>query len=1073
MKRFALFTLLMTFAISVFAFNDARLLRAPDIHENRIVFTYAGNLWTVDAAGGTAVQLTTHEGIETGARFSPDGERIAFTAQYDGNTDIYTIPAGGGEPQRITWHPGNDELVSWTPDGKSVVFSSNRENATRQLKLYTIAVDGSLAEALPLPQGAAGEFSPGGNRFAYNPLPASVFRAWRRYRGGSAPYIWIYDTKTGEVTEVPRKNSNDVYPYWMGDAVVFLSDRDRVMNLYRYTPGGAVEQLTRYTGADIKSYGTDGTRLVFEREGRLHVMATPESKARTIRVDIPDERLNLRPRLVDASKLIFGAGISPTGKRVVFGARGEIVTVPAEKGDIRNITGTPGVMERRPAWSPDGRRIACFGEKEGEYAIFLYDQKGTGQARVFEIPDPSFFYELKWSPDSRHLAFNDIKANLYILDTTNGKITRVDADPQFLRVPSPAWSPDSTWLSYRLSGENGFGRIKLYNTKTGKHAFVTDGMSDADNPVFSPEGKYLFFTASTNLAQDTAWLDMSQYPHHPTNNIYLAVLSAKEPSPFAPESDEEEIKSENDKKADPKKDKPEKKTNGEKKPVRIDPAGIESRILALDIPAGSYSSLQTADNMLYYMNRPQTGNKPSLHCYDMKERKAKELGSDLGAFILSHDGKKMLVRKNRTTWMMLDAGKPLKEAKPLKTAAIRTWSDPRKEYRQIFHEAWRINRDWFYDPGMHGQDWPAIWEQYATYLPYVSHRDDLNYLINMMLGEYTCGHAYNGGGMYPDVERVAGGLLGADYSVENGRFRIQRIYTGENWNPELRSPLAGPGIDVKEKDYIISVDGVDLTANESIHARFLQKAGKQVVLQVNSKPEAAGAREVTVIPVASEYTLRHRQWIEDNRKQVEKLSNGKVGYVYMPNTSTAGFDYFNRYFFAQLNKGAIVIDERFNGGGFVADYVINMLNRPFLSWWQPRYGAPFASPNSGHWGPKVMLINEYAGSGGDFMPWAFRKTGIGKLVGTRTWGGLVGISGYPPLMDGGYVTAPSFGIVSEDGEFIIENYGVEPDVEVVIYPRDYQAGRDPQLEKAVETVLEELKTKPARKFKHNGFPRGR
>lgn len=1063
----------MVSAISVFALDDARLLRSPDIHGNRIVFTYAGNLWTVDATGGTAVQLTTHEGIETGARFSPSGDRIAFTAQYDGNKDVYVMPAIGGEPQRITWHPGNDQLVSWTVDGKSLVFSSNRENATRQLKLYTIAVGGTLAEALPLPQGSAGEFSPDGKRFAYNPLPASVFRAWRRYRGGSAPYIWIFDTKTREVIEVPRENSNDVYPYWMGNTVVFLSDRDRVMNLYRYAPGATVEQLTNYTGADIKSYGTDGTRLVFEREGKLHVMAAPESEIKTIRVDIPDERLNLRPRFVDASKLIFSADISPTGKRAVFGARGEIVTVPAEKGDIRNITGTPGVMERRPAWSPDGRWIACFGEKEGEYAIFLHDQKGTDEPQVFAIPEPSFFYELSWAPDSRHLAFNDIKANLYTLDTADGKITLVDTDSQFLQVPSPSWSPDSNWLAYRLSGENGFGRIKLYNTKTGKHAFVTDGMSEADNPVFSPDGKYLFFTASTNLAQDTAWLDMSQYPNHPTNHIYLAVLSVKEPSPFAPESDEEGLKSKNEKQVDAKDNKPEKENDGEKKPIRVDLDHIESRVLALDLSAGNYNSLQAGENALYYLNYSETERKATLHRFDMKERKDKELGADLSGFSLSHDGKKMLVQKNRTTWMLLDAGKALKEAKPLKTAAIQTWSDPRKEYRQILYEAWRINRDWFYDPGMHGQDWPAIWEQYAAFLPSVSHRDDLNYLINMMLGEYTCGHAYNGGGMYPDVDRVAGGLLGADYSAENGRYRIKRIYTGENWNPELRSPLAGPGIDVREGDYILSVDGVDLAASENIHARFIKKAGKQVVLQVNSKPETACAREVTVVPVASEYALRHRQWIEDNRKQVEKLSGGKVGYVYMPNTSTAGFDYFNRYFFAQLNKGAIVIDERFNGGGFVADYVINVLSRPFLSWWQPRYGKPFASPNSGHWGPKVMLINEYAGSGGDFMPWAFKKTGIGKLVGTRTWGGLVGISGYPPLMDGGYVTAPSFGIVSEGGEFIIENYGVEPDVEVMIYPKDHIRGRDPQLEKAVEIVLEELKTTPAKKFKHNGFPRGR
>ena len=1076
MKRLAVIALLLTVGFGAFALNDARLLRNPDIHKDTIVFTYAGNLWTVDKSGGTATRLTTHEGMESSPLFSPDGTMIAFSAQYDGNTDVYVMPVTGGEPKRVTWHPGGDVVVSWTPDGKSLVFNSGRENANRQAGLYTIPVDGSFPTRLPLPTGSTGEYSADGKYFAYTPLAAGVFRSWRRYRGGAAPYIWIFDTKTNEVTEVPRTDSNDVFPYWAGDSVLFLSDRDRVMNLYRYNAGN-VEQLTTFTGADIKSYGTDGTAVVFEREGQLHVMATPDSEPVTISVNIPDERLNIRPRYVDASRLIFSGNISPTGKRAVFGVRGEVVTVPAEKGDVRNITNTTGTMERMPAWSPDGKWIAYFSEHEGEYAIYIRDQKGLTEPKVFTIPEPTFFYEMVWSPDSKKLAFNDVKANVHVLNASTGDIKTIATDPVFLKVPSPVWSPDSNWLAYRLSGENELGVIKLTNVNTGESVDVTDGMSDAASPSFSPDGKYLYFTASTNLAQDTAWLDMSEYPHDPTRSIYLAVLSAKEKSPFAPESDEEEIKKDKpkDNAADKKKGKDKDKKDAkkeDKKPIQVDVAGIGNRILALDVPTGNYGALQAAKDALYYMEWPTNGDDPKLHKFDMKKQKDEVLGDGIRTFILSADGKKMLVQKSRS-WMIADAGKKLKGAKPLKTSGIQTWSDPVEEYRQILFEAWRINRDWFYDPGMHGQDWQGIWEQYSAYLPYVSHRDDLNYLINMMLGEYTCGHAYNGGGLYPDVDRVPGGLLGADYAIEDGHYRIKQIYVGENWNPSLRSPLAGPGIDVREGDYILAVDGRELTGDENIYARFVQKAGKQVTLKVNDKPEKTGARTVTVVPISSEYTLRHRQWIENNRKLVNKLSDGKVGYVYMPNTSSAGFHYFNRYFFAQLNKGGIVIDERFNGGGYVADYIINMLTRPFLSWWQPRYGKPFASPNSGHFGPKVMLINERAGSGGDFMPWAFKKTGIGKLVGTRTWGGLVGISGYPPLMDGGYVTAPSFGIVSEDGEFIIENEGVSPDVEVMVYPKDYIAGRDPQLEKGVEVVLEELKTKQAPKFKHNGFPRGR
>jgi tricorn protease len=1078
MKRLAVCALLMAVGVGAFALNDARLMRSPDIHGDRIVFSYAGDLWTVNAGGGTAVRLTTDEGIETGAVFSPDGTHIAFSAQYDGNTDVYVIPAEGGEPKRLTWHPGADVVVSWTPDGKSVVFSSARETATGRSGLYTLPVDGVFPQRLPLPQGVTGEFSADGNLLAYNPLPARVFRAWRRYRGGAAPYIWIFDTRTNDVSTVPREDSNDVYPYWAGDSVLFLSDRDKVMNLYRYSPGGTVEQLTTFTGADIKSYGTDGTRLVFEREGLLHVMASPDSEPATIRVDIPDERLNIRPRYVDASKLIFSANISPTGKRAVFGARGEIVTVPAEKGDIRNITHTPGTMERMPAWSPDGKKIAYFGEKDGEYVIFVVDQKGLRQPKAFEISEPTFFYELFWSPDSKKLAFNDVKCNVYFLDTETGKVAVVDTDSQFLHAPTPVWSPDSKWLAYRLSGDNGFGVITLYNLKTGEKSSVTDGLSDAANAAFSPDGKYLYFTASTNLAQDTAWLDMSQYPNHPTSSIYLAVLSAKDPSPFAPESDEEEVKVKDkakdkaDDKKDKKKDKKSDKAD-EEKPIRVDIDGIGSRIVAIDVPAGNYGSFQAAKNALFYMERPEESGKPTLHKYDMKDRKDKELGSGVRDFILSADMKKMLVQKNGSTWMIMDAGKNIKDGKPLKTSGIQTWADPREEYRQMLYEAWRINRDWFYDPGMHGHDWQSVWEQYAAYLPYVSHRDDLNYLMKMILGEYTCGHAYTGGGLYPDVDRVPGGLLGADYVVENGKYRIKKIYRGENWNPDLRSPLTEPGVDVREGDYILAIDGRELTADENIYARFVKKVGDQVTLEVNDKPEKAAARHALVVPIGSEYKLRRRQWIEDNRQKVDELSGGKAGYVYMPDTGGRGFQYFNRYFFANLNKGGIVVDERFNAGGYVADYVINMMNRPFLSWWQPRYGKPFASPNSGHFGPKVMLINEHAGSGGDFMPWAFRKTGIGKLVGKRTWGGLVGISGYPRLMDGGGVTAPSFGIVSEDGEFIIENHGVAPDVDVEILPKDYIAGRDPQLEKAVEIVLEELKTKQPPKFKHNGFPRGR
>lgn len=1072
-KMIVLFSVIVSTCLT-YGIDNARLLRSPDVSGESIVFVYAGNLWKTPLAGGNSVQLTTHPGSEGNPTFSPDGKWIAFSGSYDGNTDVYVIPSQGGVPKRLTYHPSYDIPTGWSPDGKSVLFNSGRENFSRISRLYTIDMDGVFPEALPLPKAVEGSYSPDGKKLAYCPLSSNVFRSWRRYRGGTAPYIWIYDTTTHKVKDIPRTDSNDYSPHWIKNTIVFLSDRDRVMNLYSYnTQTDTVTPLTEFKGSDIKSMGADDNHVVFERDGLLHLMNLSTKHIDTLAINIPDERINNRPSYINASGHIHEADISPSGKRAVFSARGDILTVPAEHGDIRNLSRTPCKMERSGTWSPDGANIAYFGEHEDEYTIKIVDQKGEKDPVIFNIDNPTFFYSLVWSPDSKNLAFNDVKQNLYFLNIKSGKIVKVDTDPLFLHYPFPQWSPDSKWLTYSRSVDNEMSAVFLYSLKDGNTFQVTDGMSHVTEPVFDKNGKYLYFKASTDMAQDMAWLDMSQHPHTPTQSLYAMVLSASETSPFSPKSDEEEVKKEK-KAADKKTDNKEKDTTKEKKEesIVIDIAGLQNRIVAFDTDRGRYNNLIASENRLFYQKYSTGDRNWTLFSYDIKKKKEKKLSDKIATYTVSADGKKILYRSGRS-WFISDSSAIKPGKGRLKLSQMETYRVPKYEYRQILHEAWRINRDFFYDPGMHGQDWDAVWKQYEAYLPYVSHRSDLTYLIYQMIGEYTCGHAYAGGGETPTIDYVPGGLLGADYTIENGRYRISKIYRGESWNPDLRSPLTEPGITINQGDYIISVNGINLTDTRNIYKLLVKTSGKQVTLTVSSDPSGSNSRTFTVVPVSNEYTLRHRQWIEENRQTVEKLSDGKVGYVYMPNTSSAGFDYFNRYFFASMDKDAIVIDERFNGGGYVADYVINVLNQPLLNWWQPRYGKPFKSSNAGHYGPKAMLINEHAGSGGDYMPWAFRETGLGKLIGKRTWGGLVGISGYPTLMDGGYITAPSFGFVNNNGEFRIENEGVAPDIDVDIYPEDAINGKDPQLIKAVEVLIEELKEKQPSVFKHNGFPRGR
>lgn len=1087
-KKYFLIALMVLCTVgisSLYGLDDSRLLRDPDIHGNTIVFSYGGDLWLTTTSGGNATRLTTHPGLEANPFFSPDGQWIAFTGQYDGNTDVYVIPATGGNPQRLTYHPDLDFVTGWSADSKYVYFSTFRESFNRYSKIFKIAISGGLAESLPMPMAWLGSESPDGKYYAYTKLSnRQSFQTWRRYRGGHAPFIWIFNYANNSVKMIPHTDSNDSFPNWMGKNVYFLSDRDRVMNLYAYdSQTDELHQLTQFTGADIKSFGTGDGQLVFEREGYLYLFNIESKQATKLTINIPGDLVNIRPGFKKAGRLINDASLSPTGKRVAFEARGEIVTVPAEKGDMRNLTRTTDKAERTPAWSPDGNQIAYFGEYNDQYALFIIDQKGETTPKIFSFEKSAYYVDLLWSPDSKKLLFQDHIQNLYYLDTTipNAKAVKIDTDNRFLCYISASWSPDSQWVAYTKSGKNLLRSLYLYSLKDNKSTRITDAMSDVDSPAFDQKGKYLFFSASTNQAFDLGWVDLTGYPYNPDSSLYLVVLSAKESSPFKPESDEEEKKAEtkddSTNKKESTKDTPTAKTDEKKdKATVIDLDGIGNRIISLPIRKGRYYYLKTGLNKLYFLEMVESlaNTAVNLHAFDMTKRKDEIILNDIGFYEISANGEKILYSKGDSQWQIADSnGKSEPGKGMIDTSQIELYSEPQKEWRQMLYEAWRINREYFYDPGMHGQDWPAVWQQYSQYVPYIAHREDLNYIIGQLIGELCVGHAYVGGGEYPEINRVPGGLLGADYEIKDGYYRFKKIYAGENWNPDLRSPLKEPGIDVKEGDYLLEVNGQQVKSPVNIYSFFEKTANKQVIIKVNTTPDLKNARTYTVVPLANERMLRQREWIESNRKKVEELSGGKIGYVYLPDTANGGYEFFNRYFFSHLDKEGIVLDERFNGGGMAADYIIELLNRPLFNYWISRWGVEGKSAESTIVGPKTMIIDEYAGSGGDAMPYYFKKRNIGKLVGKRTWGGLVGITGYPSLLDGGYVTSPSVGFMSTDGEFGVENVGVAPDIEVEQIPAEVIKGRDPQLETAVKVVLDELSKNPLPKLKKNPFPRGR
>jgi tricorn protease len=1093
MKRVSYILLIAGIFAWLTAASEARpiLAQKPALNQTHVVFVYAGDLWKVARSGGAAERLTSGPGAETNPVFSPDGNLIAFTGEYDGNVDVFVIPAEGGEPRRLTWHPAADVALGWTPDGKEILFASSRTAYSRFSELFTIGVEGGFPRKLPLPMGYEGSFSPDGKRIAYVPL-RRAFNVWKRYRGGTATPIWIADLSDSRIEKIPRTDSNDYEPMWVGDKVYFLSDREGPVTLFSYDlQTKKVSRVIANNDLDLKSASAGPGAIVYEQFGSLNLYDLASGKTSPLPVSIEGDMLEVRDRFVDAADYLSSPSLSPTAARAAFEARGEIITVPEEKGDFRNLTNTPGAMERYPSWSPDGQKIAYFSDESGEYMLHIRDQKGSGEVVRIELEkSPTFYFSPRWSPDNKKIAYEDCHLNLWYVDLEKRTPVKVDKDRSLAGQGNlvPRWSPDSNWLAYVKRLPNYLGAIFLYSLESGQSTQLTDGMSDAGLPAFDPGGKYLYFTASTDSGASLQ-PDIHSIFRDVTRTIYLAVLDKAEPTPFVPQSDEEKAEDKSKKAPEESGKKEDEKKADKDVAVKIDLDGILQRILAVPMPARRYADLQTgeAGTLLAVAADPPLPGSPfpegsSVHRFDLKERRADVVVSGVDYFEMARNGKKYLYGQ-KGSWRigalkpMLPAGAPSPPPaagesadKVMPTQNIQIKVKPLEEWRQMYREAWRIEREFFYDPHLHGLDLDGTEKKYAPYVEAVASRTDLNYLFAEMLGEITVGHLSVGGGDIPRANRMATGLLGADYAIENGRYRFARIYNGENWNPDLQAPLTQPGVNVQAGDYLLAVDGREVLGTDSIYRFFEAKAGKQVVLTVGPEPKSEGSREVTVVPIINETALRGFAWIEDNRRYVERATNGKAAYVYMPDTAFGGYTFFNRYFYAQVGRDALIVDERFNGGGMLATDIIERFGRKMMSLVATRDGVDEVQPQGAIFGPKVMLINEFAGSGGDAMPWYFQRAKVGPLVGKRTWGGLVGRAGAPSLMDGGYVTAPSSGVWSPDGHWIAENVGVSPDVEVELDPALVRQGKDPQLDKAIEIIMDELARNPLQKPKRPAYP---
>jgi tricorn protease len=1091
--------------------GPTRLLRTPTVSATQIAFAYANNIWVVPRAGGSARRLTSFQGQTANPQFSPDGKWIAFSGEYAGNFDVYIVPAEGGEPGRLTWHPGADMVEGWTPDGKSILFSSTRATwaPSGAPRFWTIPVDGGVEAPMPLPRAYQGKISSDGTHIAYR-MNNSWDEERRNYRGGQNRPIWIVDLNTFDVVSPPWTDSKDLDPVWLDDAVYFISDRDGVANVWEYqTKTRKLTQVTKFTDFDVKAVGSGGGAVVFEQAGYVHEFDPRSGKEHVVNITASGDFPWMMPNWEDITNRMTNMALSPTGKRVAVEARGEIFTIPSEKGDVRNLTNSSGSAERDPDWSPDGKYVSYFSDKSGEYKLVIEAQDGLTPRREITLQHPTHYYTPSWSPDSKKIVFSDTNLHVWVLDVASGDAKMVGNDPWMVptRTLNPVWSPDSKWVAYSSRLRSMYHAIFVSNVETGETKQITDGLADAVWPAWDLGGKYLWFLASTDFGLRSQWLDMTSYDHNENFGLYFAVLKKTDPTPLLPESDEDRgvgtgrrslppgaCAGDSPTTTDTSQGEPGAQPQTPRGPrppitVQIDFEGLQQRIVSVpSVPERQYSDLQAGiDGYVYYLEAgrggggggPGAGAGNDLWRYRLCDRRATTFVTGVATYEVSADRRKLVYRAGggggaggpgaagsvppAPQLFLVDADRTAPQpGQGRLNVALRMYLEPKEEFKQIFNEGWRNERDYLYVPNMHGADWPKMKDMYGQLLPYVMHRADLNYLLDMMGAEIAIGHSYVRGGDMPTVPQSQGGLLGADFAIENGRYKVTRIYDNESWNPDLRSPLASPGANVNVGDYILAINGIELKAPDNIHRLLDGTANRQTSLTVNSTPSLEGARQVTVVPVASEQGLRTRAWVESNRRLVEKMSDSQLAYVYLPNTGQPGYSSFNRYYFSQQDKKGVVVDERFNGGGSAADYIIDVLQRDFDGYFNNVAGEryPFTSPAAGIWGPKVMIINEMAGSGGDLMPYMFKRRKIGLLVGKRTWGGLVHTADTPPFIDGGSMIAPRGGFFTRDNRWAVENEGVAPDVDVENWPKDVIAGRDPQLERAVQEAMRMLKEHP-------------
>lgn len=1076
-KSFVLFWGAIFFAGSSIAAEEARLLRFPDVHTDKVAFVYAGDIYVAPREGGQALRLTSHEGLELFPKFSPDGKQIALTGQYDGDMSVYVMPIDGGEPKRLTYHPGiqrtserfgpENIVMGWHRDGQRVLFRSRKEaNDWWDGRAYLVDTAGGLPEPLPMHAAGFTSLSPTAKKVAYCPTYRD-FRTWKRYKGGMAQDVWIFDLESYNAQKITDWVGTDNMPMWYENNIYFSSDRTGTLNIFCYDVNtGETRQVTDFTEYDVRwpSLGPDG--IAFENGGYLYVLDLPSESLHKVTIHLATDRHTMRTEFVKVDDKVREGDISPNGKRAAFSARGEIFTVPAKEGNTRNLTNNSGSNERRPRCSPDGKWIAYISDITGEEELYIVSQDGKETVKL--TTDGSCRkYAPQWSPDSKMLVFSDKELNLYYVEIETKKLVKIDKTDRN-EVRRFAWSPDSRYLAYTKRAANRINAIFIYCLEDGAIRQVTPRFTDDFQPTFDPDGKYLYFLSERNFNPIMSAYE-NQFVNNAITNLFLIPLSADEKSPFAPKSDEVEIKADEDEgKKDEKKKEEEKKKEPAK--VKIDFEGIFDRQVAFNLPAGNYGSLSAISGAVFYTSRPIYGlrgkvgkEETMLHKYDLKEEKDHEFASGVGRYTLSVNGEKMLIRKGGDFYITSTSGKKaeLEDAK-LNLSRMEMRLDRTAEYRQMFDEVWRMERDFFYDKNMHGVDWNRMYKKYKILLPYVRHRFDLTYLLGEMIGELACSHTYIGGGDKPKIAANKVGLLGVDFEVDRQHncVRIARILQGENWDDALRSPLLEPGLDIKAGDYLLAIDGKEITAETNPYSLTENTVGKTIILTVNNKPNMQDAREVTVKPIASEEALRYYNWVEHRRRHVDSVSDGQIGYVHIPDMDSFGLVRFTKMFYHQLRKPGLIIDVRYNGGGWVSGLILERLRREVVAMGASRTFAEGPAPGTGINAHMITLLNEFSCSDGDYFPYFFREYELGPLMGKRSWGGVIGIRGYRPLVDGGYYTVPEFSIYSLEGDWIMENIGVKPDIEVDNPPSRMARGFDDQLDSAIEYILGKLKEEP-------------